>query len=114
MSDGVHPATMLKPDQMAVVNAHGVEGVRQVNASDYVSWKDGLLPLHSEELSSVCKRLERFYECRISISPSAGCYRMRGKIVLYQPLDELLRLISITAPVQWHKNNDGIYFIENR
>ncbi|CDA75252.1 uncharacterized protein BN697_01884 [Bacteroides sp. CAG:530] len=114
LSDGVHPATMLKPDQMAVVNAHGVERVRQVNASDYVSWKDGLLPLHSEELSSVCKRLERFYGCRISISPSAGCYRMRGKIDLYQPLDELLRLISITAPVQWHKNNDGIYFIENK
>lgn len=114
LSDGVHPATLLKPDQMAVVNAQGVEGVRQVNAADYVSWKDGLLLLHSEELSSVCRRLERFYGCRISISPRAGSYRMKGKIDLYQPLDELLRLISLTAPVQWRKNDAGIYLIENK
>lgn len=112
LSNKQSKSILLKPNQLAQVEEGEIKNIKKVNATDYIAWKDGLLILHSESLSSVCKRLERFYGCRISVSPQAGKLEMGGKIDLYQSMDDLMKLISSTAPIVWKKDKNGIYFID--
>lgn len=114
LSDKQDKSMLLKPNQLALVEKGEIKNVKEVNAADYIVWKDGLLILDSEPLSSVCKRLERFYGYRISVSPQAGKLEMNGKIDLYQSVDDLMKLISLTAPIVWKKNKEGIYLIDAR
>lgn len=102
----------LKPDQLAAVSKGEIGNVKTVNALDYIAWTEGLLILHLEPLSNVFKKLERFYGVSIQVSPEAGSLKMRGKIDLKQSLDDLIVLISSTAPIGWSKTDEGYYIHE--
>jgi len=97
----------LKPDQLAAINNGKIDAVKKVEALDYIAWTDGLLILQFEPLSNVFKKLERFYGVTINVSPEASLLKMRGKIDLKQSLDDLIVLISSTAPIVWAKTDEG-------
>ena len=103
----------LKPDQLAAINNGKIGAVKKVEAVDYIAWTDGLLILQSEPLSNVFKKLERFYGVTIDVSPEASQLKMRGKVDLKQSLDDLIILISSTAPIVWTKTDTG-YFIHKK
>lgn len=100
----------LKPDELVTINGGKVGAVQNVDALDYVAWTDGLLILHSDSLSKVFKKLERYYGVTIAVSPEAGMLKMKGKIDLKQSLDDLLKLISATAPISY-SGEDGMYSV---
>lgn len=101
----------LRPDQLVAVNQGKIGEIKKVDASDYIAWTNGLLVLQSEPLSKVFKKLERFYGISIHVSPDAGLLKMKGKIDLKQSLDDLIVLISSSAPIRWNKT-DGEYYID--
>lgn len=113
LSDQHHQKVELKPNQLAVVKEGHIGEVESVNASDYTAWTKGALILHLEPLSEVFKRLERFYGENIIVSDDAGALKMKGKVDLQQSLDDLILLISATAPITC-ENKEGIYFINKR
>ena len=103
----------LNPDELALVSNNQLKGKFKVDASDYTSWTEGLLKLDATPLSSVFKRLERYYGAQIEYSEKVGRMRMYGSLDIDCPLDEVLRRIGYTAPVQYEKNNNN-YVIKER
>lgn len=101
----------IKPNQMVSVNEGKVDSVKEVEASDYTAWTEGLMILSLEPLAETFRKLERFYGVTIQISPDAAQLKMRGKIDLKQPFDDVLTLITKTAPVTSQKKENGVYYV---
>lgn len=104
---------MLKPDELALVCENKIKGKKQVDASDYVSWTQGLLKLDATPLSSVFRRLERYYGVKISYDDEVGKLKMYGNLDLECPVNEVLRRLGYTAPISIIVNNDN-YIISKK
>lgn len=101
----------MMPDQLASVKKGKVDSIITVNASDYITWTDGLMTLSLESLADTFRKLERFYGVTVCISPDVAQLKMRGKVDLNQSFDDVMTLITKTAPVVSHKNEDGVYYV---
>ncbi|RKD90329.1 FecR family protein [Mangrovibacterium diazotrophicum] len=115
--DGVnHSFTkVMKPDERFTFNKQESEGkIEQVDAGYLTSWKDGVLVFRNEPLSLVLKRLGRWYNVDFEITDSELMdFRYRATFK-DEPLDEVLSLISLTAPITYkiekrEMNDQGSY-----
>lgn len=89
----------LKPDQLATVNSGVLGEIKPVNASNYVIWTTGTLIIDNEPLEVVVKKLTRFYGASITVTPEAGSLIINGRADLQLTLEDLLFMISETAPI---------------
>jgi len=96
--------SILSPDQQFVLDKEHNQFIkREVNALNYTSWISGKLIIQDERFEDVAKKLSRWYDVEIEIEDQ------RLKDFKYyatfedEPLDEVLRLIVITAPIQYQE-----------
>lgn len=101
---------LLKPDNLVAVDAGQASDVRQVNAADYTAWINGLLILHAAPLKTVFDKLNRFYDIPFVVDPAIQTEIVEGKLDLRLPLPELLRMISVGAPIEY-RLHEGVYYI---
>lgn len=113
LSDKHRQKIELKPNQLVAVEDGHIGKIKSVDASDYIAWTKGTLILNLTPLSEVFKKLERFYGQNIIVAEEAGTLRMKGKVDLQQSLDDLIVLISATAPITYEKR-EGTYYINKR
>ncbi len=90
---------VLKPDELALISESRIKGKKHVNASDYMAWTQGLLKLDATPLSSVFKRLERYYGVDIIYDEEVGTMKIYGNLDLECTVDEVLRRLKYTAPI---------------
>jgi ferric-dicitrate binding protein FerR (iron transport regulator) len=100
-------STTLSPNEKLTYNTISRTcNIQSVNAQQYSAWKDGMLMFRNEPLSEVFKRVGRWYNVEINIeNPELAKYRYRATFNEEQ-LDEVLRLIALTLPID--------YVFENR
>ncbi|MEL7588090.1 MAG: FecR domain-containing protein [Prolixibacteraceae bacterium] len=105
----------LNPNEAFFYNKETRHGkVIGVDAGTLTAWKDGKLIFRSEPLGSVLKRIGRWYNVRFEISDKeVEAFRYRATFQ-DEPLEEVLRLISLTAPVEYKINErnmdkNGLY-----
>lgn len=93
---------MLKPGQQARVGRSGaIFDVRQVPAEEYAAWTRGVFAFQEEPLSSICRKLSRWYD--IEILPSgfdADQVRYTGEIRRYETFAEMVRLLERTNQIR--------------
>lgn len=99
----------LSPDQLVSINGGVLSEKQKVNALDYISWTNGLLILNAEELQSVFCKLERYYGEEIVYDASLKLLPMFGKLELKNNLEEVLKLITVTAPLDYEKKENKHY-----
>jgi hypothetical protein len=104
-------AQTIKPNQKYTLEKqthHAV--VNEVDIFDYICWKYGFLSFKNEKLSDVLKKVERYYNIRIGYDASAALDRttVSGKLDLKEDIKETFRIISITAPITYEIQNEGI------
>lgn len=104
--------TILSPDEMYSLN-NGVSEVRTVEASNYVSWKQGLYYYNSESLGAIMEHLSLYYGCAISCTEEVSQIKFSGKLDLHDKLEIILKGISQTAPITY-EYNEGVYSITNK
>ncbi len=92
----------LLPDQGFFYNKATRSGrIATVDARYLTSWKDGHLVFRNEPLGEVMKKLGRWYNVKFDIAdPELEGFRYRATFG-DEPLEEVLRLISLTAPVSY-------------
>ncbi len=103
--------TKLSPNQLYKYNAQTKENkvTSDVNVMEYIGWKDGWLLCNSEELKSVFKKLEIYYDAQILINdPIIETYKTSGKLELKENIEDVLKIISITAPIKYSIDNKTI------
>ena len=107
LTDKESNSMMLKPNNLVSIENGKVGNARFVNAADYTAWTEGLLITHTETLAAVFRRLTRFYDIPIAVTADVQSLVVNGKLDLKQSLPELLRLISVAAPINYQQENGG-------
>lgn len=106
-SDRLDTPVCLKPNEMFSAETDSCT-TTQVNAYDYICWKDGMLSVKSEPLSAIARKLSRHYDTDIRLENSIRHLKCSGKIVLFDELDTTLRNITHALPVTFEHHGDSI------
>ena len=102
-----HDEITLSPNQRYKLNDNGNYGVENVNALDYICWRDGLMKVDSEYLNSIFKRLSRYYNASIVYDKQEDMMlKCNGKLNLTQDIRLVLNTIQTTAPVTIREENN--------
>jgi len=93
---------VLSPDEKFFYDRENKKGkIEKVDARYLTSWKDGILMFRGEPLGEVMERIGRWYNVKFEIiDPEVKAFRYRATFS-DEPLEEVLRLISLTAPVEY-------------
>lgn len=113
IKDSSKKTLLLAPDELGIINEGTIKGKHTVIASDYIAWTRGLLVLNAEPLGTVLQKLERYFDAHISFDSAVKELPMYGNLDLNYPLTEILRRISVTAPIRYKETETGFY-IEKR
>lgn len=97
----------LRPNQMYTENNRNA-GIRDVNALQYISWKDGIWQFTSERLESVALRLSRYYGKNIHCEGEAAHKSCTGKLVLFDDVDRTLQTIAQIFNVKYETDLNEI------
>lgn len=106
---------ILQPDQQLVLNNRtGEFQCRIVNASDYLSWKDGALYFRDTTLEEIVKVLERKFNIKILItSESLKTDRYFAHFGDNENIEQILTLLSHKRLWEYEKKND-VYEIKKK
>lgn len=93
---------LLKPNQMIAYNRETNEAsLHKVDVFEYITWKEGWLLCNSEKLEDIIKKVSRYYDRDILFSDEkAKTFQISGKLDLKDNIDQVLHIISSTAPVK--------------
>jgi transmembrane sensor len=107
--------TILKNNEQVTLNIEKQTFVKkEVEASQYTSWKEGKLVFRNENMLQVAHRLGRWYNAEVLIDdPTLNNYTFHATFI-DEPLDEVLKLISITTPISYSEEkristDDGVF-----
>lgn len=95
------------PDQRASLDTAGTFRIREVRAEDYISWIHGYYRFDNTPLSDVLARLARYYNRAFDCSPEVGVMTISGKLELNDDPGEVLRILSLTAPIRFRVSENG-------
>lgn len=100
---------VLSPGEQSVLGV-GVDSLRvcQVNVSDVVAWKDGMISIENMALSEVLKVVSRAYDVDFETGSLPGeDIILRGSISSDETLEVFLAVLSKVADVKFKMNADG-------
>lgn len=98
----------LAPNDMYVKRNTEVQ-VKQVEVTDYVSWKDGAYTFRNEQLGFILQRLSRYYGVKIQADISVAMLHCSGKLDLKEDIARVLNGLAETAPICYTKAENGEY-----
>ncbi len=106
---------VLKPNEAFYYNKRNKSGrLKNVDAKRLTAWKDGVLIFRDEPLREVLKKLGRWYDVQFDVKDKKVLNFTYRATFRNESLEEVLRLITLTAPVDYeiknrNKNSNGIY-----
>ena len=106
-ADAPEHGIRIEPDQRASLDTAGTFRIREVRAEDYISWIHGYYRFDNTLLSDVLARLARYYNRTFDYSPEVGAMTISGKLELNDDPCEVLRILSLTAPIRFRGSEAG-------
>lgn len=100
--------TVLRPNQLFSYS-DGLSKVQIVNASEYISWKDGIYQYHHEKLDQVFKHLSRYYNKQIECGEGIGTLTCSGKLDLKSSISDVLKALQKAAAIEVIETDQKIY-----
>ncbi|MGL5893005.1 MAG: FecR family protein [Bacteroidales bacterium] len=98
---------ILKPNEHLAINANS-QTVTTVDVMDYTSWKDGYLSIKEINVSTILDKIAHYYNIKI-VSQETLDYKCSGRLKLSTNPQDVLHMISQTAPVRFEKEGDMYY-----
>jgi ferric-dicitrate binding protein FerR (iron transport regulator) len=104
---------LLKPNDMFTSENNQID-IKQVNASSYISWVEGMYVCDRESLGSILLRLSRYYNVKITVDSGAAGLLCSGKLDLRDDIADVMSVLALTAPVVYEiKENGEYHFMSN-
>ena len=102
---------LLNPSQMAVFNKQTKKMiVNNVDVEHYTLWKDGMLKFEDEDLELIMKKIERYYNLKITFSsPSKGRMKISGKLNLSDKPEDVFNYLSVLTKMKIEKLTNKNY-----
>lgn len=79
-----------------------------MDATDYISWKNGYYQFAGQQLSLLFKRLSRYYAVSIVCDEKVGALNCSGKLDLTEHVDDVLENLSKAAPIKVEHDHEQI------
>ena len=98
--------TRLTPNKMLSFS-EGICNVKDVDVTDYISWKEGLYKYERESLSIILDRLTRYYGKNIEYDSQVSALKCSGKLDMQEDLEVVLSGLCQTAPICYEKGQNG-------
>ena len=98
---------VLQPDEQYVYQSETHRGtVRQVDATQYISWKEGILNFDKMPLDELARKLSRWYDVEFFFtSEQLKQLKFSGAFKKYNDLHYVLNIIEELTDVQFAVNN---------
>jgi ferric-dicitrate binding protein FerR (iron transport regulator) len=111
--DGAAPGRILSPDDQAVVSiADAAIEVAKVNTSQFISWIDGKLEFHNEDLDKVMKRLARWYDFKYEFeNQKAREFHFSARFDNTENISTILEMLELTTNVKFELKENTIVVI---
>ncbi len=92
---------VLAPNEQAVWSGDGFD-VRQVDARNYVLWKEGIFYFEDVDLETILDDMSRWYNVNIFyVNPALKVKKFSVEIKRYENINEILRRIEQTKRVKF-------------
>ncbi|WP_240775510.1 FecR family protein [Sphingobacterium psychroaquaticum] len=89
---------LLRPGQQAVLT-HTLQ-VRPADMEQQLAWKNGDFVFHGEELHSILRKVERWYDIDVDCPVQLGQLRFEGIVSRKQPLSAIIDMVQATGKVK--------------
>ncbi|MCL3779281.1 DUF4974 domain-containing protein [Prolixibacteraceae bacterium JC049] len=95
--------THLEPGQLASMNKKKKQlNIDMVNTQFYTSWTKGVLLFKNEELRTIAKKLERWYNITIQFEEEGvKALQFSGTILKNKPIDQILDILKYTSNIDY-------------
>ncbi|HVI49216.1 MAG TPA: FecR domain-containing protein [Chitinophaga sp.] len=100
----------LKPGNKAVYAENAGMAVVNVDISEYISWKEGIIVAAHMPLYEILKKLSRYYNQPIETDTKSGNETFSGKLDLQKSVDDVLNIIAATTSLNYQKQGKKIIF----
>lgn len=91
---------LLKPGQQSVAGAH--LKIVPVEVEEFLAWKEGLFMFNNENLGSIMKKVERWYDVQINFQePVLAERRFSGSVSRFSQVSQLLKTLELTGSVHF-------------
>jgi ferric-dicitrate binding protein FerR (iron transport regulator) len=101
--NGKQLAVLLPNEQMTLDIKKRTFTKNQVEAAQYTTWKEGKLVFRNENMQQVARRLSRWYNAEVVVDDRMLDDYTFHATFIDEPLDEVLKLLSITTPLSYHE-----------
>lgn len=104
---------VMEPNQKITLDReNGETMMNMVDVNMFTSWKDGMFIFEREDLIRAVKKIERYYNIKIRLAdPLIGGFLLSGKLDLKKQPEEVLNVIKLTVPIDWHKKSNGDFVL---
>lgn len=98
-------ASLLKPGQQAQVNGEGhIKLVKEADVEAATAWKNGQFMFQGNNIQSVMRQLERWYDIEVSYSSNVSKEEFVGAISRFQNISDVLMMLEKTRTVSFEIN----------
>ena len=93
---------VLKPGEQVILNCEN-NGLKyqKVNTDLYTSWKENLLRFDDAPFEEVIKKMERWYDIKITVDPAIDTRERYTMTIKTESLREMLQLVSRTTKINY-------------
>jgi len=92
---------VLKPNQQFVL-AGGKSQIKEVDAQQMVAWKNGIFLFEDEPLSSIMRKIERWYDVQVVYDDSVDQNKLYwGGVSRYDKVSKVLEKLSLTGNIHF-------------
>jgi len=75
---------------------------REIDITPYEAWRDGEMIFKGQTLSEIALKLERWFNVEINFKDeSIGQIKFTGTILKNKPLNQVLEIITLSAPIKF-------------
>lgn len=93
---------VLSPDQRFQLSTSDRHfSVDEVDATDYIAWKEGILKFRGDTMEEITHRLSRYYNVRISCDPEVAGKCTVGKLLLFDDIKQVMKTFSLLYGISY-------------
>lgn len=100
----------LKPNQLIDIKGNQTQ-VREVDVSEYISWKENMLKINQKHLDEVFSKLALYYGYRIQYSSGVAAMSITGKLDLLPDIKDVLDNLCLSFPLKYTMNESKEIYV---
>ncbi|SDL29750.1 FecR family protein [Pedobacter sp. ok626] len=101
-------SNFLKPNQQAILTGANQIEVRDLDAQTSISWKKGEFTFDREEISSIMRKVARWYNVQVVYKDNLNGVKLTGSVSRFENISKLLKMLENTEEVNFEIDGNKV------